>query len=66
MVFFAKDFLLALHDIIILTFPENIIFYYHAAIPEDIELKVNVYKTSVRSVYVCFQQDYKGPQNLCY
>ena len=48
-------FLLTWHRcILILIFPNNIIFCFHAAIPLDTGIKKNVYKTYVRSVYALF------------
>ena len=76
-IFFVQDFLhltfsslaffLTWHCcIIILTFPQNIILCFHTAIPQDIELKLNVYKIYVHSIVFRFQGNVKDPQNLCY
>ena len=73
-IFFAKDFLqltfssLPFFDVTslyyILTFPKNIIFHVHTANPMDIELKINVYKTHVRSNYVLFPGGCEGTSDL--
>ena len=74
--FFVKDFLqltlssLAVfltwhHCIIILTFPKNIIFqHFHRAFPLIMELKMNVYRTYVRSICVLFSGGYEEASKI--
>ena len=50
----------------ILIFRKNIILNFYAAIPLDTELKMNVYKTNVRSFYVLVPGDVMKLQILCY
>ena len=45
---------------LLMTFLENVIFYFHNGISLGIELKMYIYKTYLRSIYVLFRGGCEG------